>query len=113
MTADEIVRDIKRYKSYFKHSGGGVTFSGGEPMYQALFLLDVLDQCRESGINTAIDTSGYCDTETMLRAAQTAHYFLYDLKFSGSKKHENYSGVPNDLIIKLYQIGDAISIIIF
>ncbi len=59
MTSDEIVKKIIRFKPYFKNSGGGVTFSGGDPLFQDEFLLDMLKQCKQHGIHTAIDTAGY------------------------------------------------------
>ena len=83
---------------------GGVTFSGGEPLYQADFLLEILTLCRKEYINTAIDTSGYCDTETLLNAAGLADYLLYDIKFIDSGKHEQYCGAPNGLILRNLQV---------
>ena len=94
------MKEISKDLPFYEQSGGGVTFSGGEPFFQAQFLLEVLNQCKKECINTAIDTSGFCDTATILNAAETACYFLYDLKFIDSQKHMNYCGVPNDLILK-------------
>ena len=92
--------EIKKDLPFYEQSGGGVTFSGGEPLFQAEFLLAALAGCVEEHINTAIDTSGYCDTGALLKAAVTADYFLYDVKFIDSGKHEKYCGAPNDLILK-------------
>lgn len=58
ITPLELVNKIERYKTYFKNSGGGVTFSGGEPLLQPDFLIEVLKLCKERGIHTTIDTSG-------------------------------------------------------
>jgi pyruvate formate lyase activating enzyme len=58
-TPEELVKKIARFKTYFQGNGGGVTFSGGEPLKQPEFLLEVLKLCKESGINTCIDTAGY------------------------------------------------------
>ena len=96
----ELMNEIKKDLPFYEQSGGGVTFSGGEPFFQSDFLLEVLESCREEHINTAIDTSGYCDTGALLKAAETANYFLYDVKFIDSGKHEKYCGTPNDLILK-------------
>jgi pyruvate formate lyase activating enzyme len=100
ISAGELMKEIKKDLLFYEQSGGGVTFSGGEPLFQAEFLLAVLENCREDHINTAIDTSGYCDTEALLKAAETANYFLYDIKFIDTEKHEKYCGKPNDLILK-------------
>ena len=58
-TPEELVRKIERFKPYFERSGGGVTFSGGDPLRQPEFLLEALKLCKERGINTCIDTAGY------------------------------------------------------
>ncbi|MFW2492033.1 pyruvate formate-lyase-activating protein [Clostridium chromiireducens] len=58
-TPEELVKKIERFKTYFASSGGGVTFSGGEPLRQPEFLLETLKLCNSKGINTCIDTAGY------------------------------------------------------
>ena len=60
MSVEEIVNKVKRFKPYFKETGG-VTFSGGEPLVQKEFLLELLKACKAEGINTCIDTAGYAD----------------------------------------------------
>ena len=99
ITAADLMKEIKKDLLFYEQSGGGVTFSGGEPFNQAEFLLEMLTQCKNEYIKTAVDTSGYCDPETILKAAEITDYFLYDIKFMDSKKHENYCGVSNDLIL--------------
>jgi len=96
----ELMNEIMKDNPFYEQSGGGVTFSGGEPLYQADFLLAALEQCRKDYINTAVDTSGYCDTQALLKAARIADCILYDFKFIDSKKHEHYCGKANDLILK-------------
>ena len=108
ITIPELIKEIRKDILFYEQSGGGVTFSGGEPFHQAEFLLNILDRCREEYINTAIDTSGHCDTEAMLKAAEMAKYFLYDIKFADSEKHQMYCGEPNDLILKnLEQLAET------
>jgi pyruvate formate lyase activating enzyme len=103
VTVSELMKEINKDLLFYEQSGGGVTFSGGEPLSQADFLLQLLARCGEESINTAIDTCGYCDTEVMLKAAKIANYVLYDIKFIDNKKHEKYCGVPNELISKNLQ----------
>ena len=93
ITVPDLMKEINKDLLFYEQSGGGVTFSGGEPLFQAEFLLEALAQCRKDYINTAIDTSGYCDTESLLKAAALANYILYDIKFIDSEKHEKYCGV--------------------
>lgn len=99
ISVSELMGEIRKDMLFYEQSGGGVTFSGGEPLYQADFLLQVLAQCREDCINTAIDTSGYGDTGILLKAAEITNYFLYDIKLMSSNKHEQYCGLPNDLVL--------------
>ncbi|MFC1555836.1 glycyl-radical enzyme activating protein, partial [candidate division KSB1 bacterium] len=61
ITVDKLIAEIEKDTIFHDDSGGGVTFSGGEPLYQPEFLLEVLKQCRERDIHTTVDTSGYCD----------------------------------------------------
>jgi pyruvate formate lyase activating enzyme len=95
-----LMREIAKDLPFYEQSRGGVPFSGGEPLYQADFLLNILTQCRKEYINTAIDTSGFCDTGALLAAAELADYILYDIKFSDPRKHEQYCGASNELILK-------------
>ena len=64
------------------------------------FLLDILSCCKKDYVNTAVDTCGFCDTEIILKAAEIANCFLYDIKFIDPQKHKDYCGVSNELILK-------------
>ncbi|MBZ4663407.1 MAG: pyruvate formate-lyase 1-activating enzyme [Caloramator sp.] len=59
ITVDELLQKVKRYKIYFNHSGGGVTLSGGDPLLQPEFVIEFFKRCKEEGIHTTLDTSGY------------------------------------------------------
>lgn len=78
-TPEDLVNKISRFKSYFERSGGGVTFSGGDPLRQPEFLLETLKLCKEKGINTCLDTSGYGfgDYDEILKYTDLV---LYDIK---------------------------------
>lgn len=76
---------------------GGVTFSGGEPLMQSEFLLECLALLK-GRLHTAVQTSGYCDTETFKKIADVADYFLYDLKLLNEEKHKKFTGVSNGVI---------------
>jgi len=96
----DLMKEISKDALFYEQSGGGVTFSGGEPFSQAEFLLEALCRCQEDCIHTAIDTCGYCDTAALLKAAEKTGCFLYDIKCIDPQKHEQYCGVSNDLILK-------------
>jgi len=87
VTADEIVAKVLRFRPYFERSGGGVTFSGGEPLMQPKFLLELLAKCRQHGIHTCLDTSGVGlgDYDEILSLCDMV---LYDIKALESAEYE-------------------------
>lgn len=97
ITAEDLVNKISRYKNYFDRSGGGVTLSGGDPLIQPEFLLEVLRLCKEKGIHTCIDTSGhgFGDYKEILKYTDL---ILFDIK------HFTRDGYKN---ITLMEIDEA------
>ena len=98
-TVTEVMRQVMADEPFYDESGGGVTFSGGEPLFQPEFLYALLEACRSKGLHTAVDTSGYAPTDTLLRIAQAADLILYDLKLMDDRLHRRYTGVSNELIL--------------
>ena len=80
MTPHEVLQEVKKSGLFFDESGGGITFSGGEPMLQAEFLVEALKLCRAQEIHTAVDTCGYAPVEVIRRVAEFTDLFLFDLK---------------------------------
>jgi|Deesub1362B_J571_1020462.scaffolds.fasta_scaffold00039_13 pyruvate formate lyase activating enzyme len=97
--AVEVIDIVERDRIFYKHSGGGVTFSGGEPYSQPEFLLCLLSLCKERGINTAVDTSGYASWKTIEKSIDFVDLFLYDIKDYLSERHKVITGVRNELIL--------------
>jgi pyruvate formate lyase activating enzyme len=95
----ELLQSIERDIPFFDQSGGGVTFSGGEPLCQPDFLLAMLEACRRYDIRSAVDTSGYGDAAVLLKAAGLCNLFLYDLKVLDPQKHRANTGVDNSRIL--------------
>ncbi len=114
VTTDELIKEILKDIVFYEESGGGVTFSGGEPMMQPEFLLNMLKRCRGKGIHTAIDTSGYATTDSLKKIAEHTDLFLFDLKLADNKEHIKFTGVPNRLIhknlLELNNLGKQIRI---
>ena len=96
----ELLHSIERDVPFFDQSGGGVTFSGGEPLCQPDFLLAMLEACGRYDIHSAVDTSGYADTAVLLKAAELCNLFLYDLKVLDPQKHRANTGVDNSRILE-------------
>ena len=95
----ELLQIIEKERPFFDQSGGGVTFSGGEPLLYPEYLSDILKACGKKGIHRAVDTSGFVEKETLLKVAQHTDLFLYDLKVIDAQKHQRYTGVDNRLIL--------------
>ncbi len=100
MSLEDVMDEIKRDMIFFEQSEGGVTVSGGEPLSQAEFLAALLQDCRKHGIHTAIDTCGHVDWRNIELALPHTDMFLFDLKHIDPRKHREYTGVSNDLILE-------------
>lgn len=106
VSVGELVNLIKRDEIFYDESGGGVTFSGGEPLIQINFLEGALAMTHTAGIHTALDTSGYAPWESFLRILPFTDLFLYDLKIVDEQSHITHTGVSNRLILEnLYQLN--------
>lgn len=95
MTAEQVMQEIRKDISFYKTSGGGVTFSGGEPLLQARFLEELLYSCRENGIHTAIETAGNVPWENVECVLPLTGLFLYDLKVMDPRLHRQFTGSGN------------------
>jgi len=99
-TVSEVMAEVERDVIFYDQSGGGVTFSGGEPLMQPDFLLALLNRCRARNIHTAVDTSCYAEPEIVESVAERADLFLCDLKHMDNEMHERFTGVGNNLILE-------------
>lgn len=99
MTVNEIMDIIEKERIFFDQSGGGVTFSGGEPLVHTKILTELLDECGKRGIHRAVDTAGNVNTETLLEVARRTDLFLYDLKMMDSALHKKWIGAGNEKIL--------------
>lgn len=98
ITPEELFQEIQKDRVFFEESGGGVTFSGGEPLMQPQFLLDCLKLCKENNINTCIDTAGIGKTEYLLEICRYTDTFLYDVKTADAEKFSQFIGEGYSLI---------------
>lgn len=114
MSVNDIMNTIERDRTFYEESGGGVTFSGGEPLAQPAFLGELLRACKKLDIHTAVDTSGYASWEIVERIRPYVDLFLYDLKLMDDDRHRQYTGVSNRRILenlrRLTECGQAIII---
>ena len=92
---DELFKDIPFYET----SGGGITISGGEPLFQSKFVFNLLKDCKKQNIHTALDTCGYGNWFEFNEILKYSDLILYDLKIINTEKHKKYTGVSNKLIL--------------
>ncbi len=108
MSVSEIMEIIEKERIFFDQSGGGVTFSGGEPLVHTKMLIELLDECGKRGIHRAVDTAGNVSTETILDVAKRTDLFLYDLKMMDSDLHRKWINSGNEKILhNLKAIAEA------
>jgi pyruvate formate lyase activating enzyme len=100
MTIEEVLAIVERDREFYDSSGGGVTISGGEPLAQAPFAAELLRESRGRGLHATLDTSGFAQTETLLRVASEADLVLFDLKHIDDARHRELTGVPNGIILE-------------
>lgn len=100
MSADEIVNRVLPLKETLELLEGGVTFSGGEPCAQPEFLLECLSKLKQAGIHTAIETSGFVETDLFLKIIDLCDVILMDLKLMDERLHQSCTGVSNALILE-------------
>lgn len=93
-----LAEKLNKDKSLFERTKGGITVSGGEPLMQADFVCDLVDNL--DGIHTAIQTSGYADKETYKRVISKFDYVMQDIKLVDEAAHIKYTGVSNKKILK-------------
>lgn len=106
-TVDEILNDILKYKEFFTFSNGGVTVSGGEPLWHSKFVLELFKKLKQHGIHTAIDTCGYVDIdETIEELVEYTDLFLYDIKHLDNFTHIELTGRQNDKILEFLNYID-------
>ena len=95
-SAEELLNKILKYKNYFLASGGGVTVSGGEPLLQYKFLIELFTLLKKENIHTAIDTSGNVDlTDDMKKLIDLTDLFLLDIKCINDEICKKLTGVSN------------------
>ncbi len=96
---DELMRILKRDQGFWGGEGG-VTFSGGEPLLQEEFILEVLKKCRANYMHTAVETSAYVETDFLMEILERTDWLFIDLKHMDSAVHREETGVGNELILK-------------
>jgi pyruvate formate lyase activating enzyme len=108
IATEYLLEELECDQPFYEQSGGGVTFTGGEPLAQEEFLFEVLFGCRARGLHTAVDTSGYAPWLAFEKIAPLVDVFLYDLKLMEEKRHYCWTGVSNaDILSNLQRLSEG------
>lgn len=99
MTVEDVMKLLKAEQSFFKQSGGGVTFSGGDPLMQWEFVKDVCTECQRYRIHTCVESEMYCKREVLDELIPVVDMFISDLKLMDSEKHRAATNVGNEVIL--------------
>lgn len=94
----ELAMRLQKDKDVYSMSGGGITFSGGEPLMQWPFVKEVMDSLKD--IHKAIETSGFASDETFESAMKTCDLIMMDWKVSDPEKHKHFTGVEQETILR-------------
>lgn len=100
MSVDEVVKEVLQDRAFYQSSGGGVTLSGGEVTLQPEFAREVLKQCKQEGLHTALETCGLCSWEVMQSLLEYTDLVLYDIKHIDASSHKAGTGHKNDIILE-------------
>jgi len=95
----DVLREVEKDSIVYEESGGGVTFSGGEPYNQLPFLKALLSVSKEKNFHTAVDTCGFTPKKNILETIDMVDLFLFDIKHTDESEHLKYTGVSNDVIL--------------
>ena len=98
ISVEDALKEVMKDEIFYQTSGGGMTISGGEPMYQFDFAFELVKAAKEKGLHVCMETCGFAPAEHYRQIAPYVDIFLLDFKISDSVEHEHYTGVPNDLI---------------
>ncbi len=100
MDSNDVFRELIKDRIFFEESGGGVTFSGGEPTRQIDFLIELARMLHVNAVHTALDTCGYAALDTFIKLDGLIDLYLFDLKLIDTKLHKFYTGQENKVILQ-------------
>ncbi len=99
ISAEQVIDEVLKDKLFYEKSGGGLTLSGGEPLAQGEFCMELLKLAKQNGLHICMETCGYAPEELLRQTAEYVDIYLYDYKETDPEKHKNFTGVDNSRIL--------------
>lgn len=109
VTTDEVLDDVIKDKPFYDASGGGLTLSGGEPLYQSAFALELMQKAKNKDIHICIETCGFVSQEILKKSAEFVDIYLFDYKVTDPQKHKKFTGVDNKSILENLKMLDSMN----
>ncbi|MFX1355122.1 MAG: glycyl-radical enzyme activating protein [Promethearchaeota archaeon] len=103
VSVHEVISEVMQDELFYNNSGGGVTISGGEPLYQLEFTLNLLKKFKQKSIHTTVDTTGYAKSEDFEKILPYTDLILFDIKHLDSEIHKKETGIQNELILNNFE----------
>jgi pyruvate formate lyase activating enzyme len=100
ISVDEVIKKVEQDSAFYARSGGGLTLSGGEPVLQADFAIALLETARSRGIDTAVETSGFCKWDDLEAVCRRVNQIFFDIKSMDAQKHREWTRVDNEPILE-------------
>ena len=108
VTVEEVIKEVKKDSPFYENSGGGMTLSGGEPLAQPQFTLELIKAAKECGLHVCMETCGFAAEEIMKSIAEHVDLFYFDYKLDTSADHEKFTGVSNERILKNLELLNSL-----
>ncbi len=113
MTVEALVTEAEKDEVVYKHSGGGVTLSGGEPLVGMDFTLELLKALAEAHLNVGVDTCGYIPPNDLEKTIPYVDFFLWDIKVMDDRQHKEFTGVSNKLILENLKLVSRMAVPVY
>ena len=110
VSVEEVIEEVIKDMPFYENSNGGVTLSGGEPTMQSDFCIAVLQESRKAGMHTTLDTSGQVKWDTFRKILEYVDLVLYDIKHMDPRKHREFTGLSNEIILSNLKKLDELNI---
>jgi len=110
MTVEQVIAEVEKDRPFYETSDGGMTISGGEPLAQPEFTVELLETAKRAGLHTALDTSGYGSPDALRRAAAFTDLVLFDIKIADPERHQQATGVDNRQILANLRVLEEVGV---